>query len=78
MQSTIFSSVAHIYLGYRYQRSGRGGGGVFTFSTGYAESQRRQEEHAERVAHQNAEYEKRKRELGKSVVKVYERLITGS
>lgn len=51
-------------IGYRYQRSGGAGKGVFTFSDGFAESQARQANNTERQRKENEEYEKRKRELG--------------
>ncbi|KDR81399.1 hypothetical protein GALMADRAFT_221260 [Galerina marginata CBS 339.88] len=48
---------------YRYERSGRAGAGLSTFSGGFAESQERQSHNAERQRKENEEYEKRKREL---------------
>ncbi|KAH9483848.1 Chaperone protein DnaJ [Psilocybe cubensis] len=48
---------------YRYERSGRTGGGIYSFSGGLAKSQERQARNTERQRRENEEYEKRKREL---------------
>jgi hypothetical protein len=53
-----------LYLGYRSQRAGADGGGVFTFSGGFAEAQRRQAENAARQAREHEEYKNRVREFG--------------
>jgi len=54
-----------ISLGYREQRSGAFGGGVYTFSDGFAESQKRQEENQKKQQAVNEAYQERVRQLGK-------------
>lgn len=50
--------------GYRSQRAGAAGGGVYAFSEGLAEAQRRQSENAARQANAKQEYEQRVRDFG--------------
>jgi hypothetical protein len=51
-----------ILPGFRSERRGAGGGGLFAFSGGFAESQTRQEENKRK---DKEEYRKRFEELGK-------------
>jgi hypothetical protein len=53
-----------IPLGYRHQRSGATGGGIYAFSGGFAESQQRQSENTESQRREREAYEKRLREFG--------------
>lgn len=52
------------YLGYRDQRAGADGGGVYTFSGGFAESQERQAENARHQQRKNEAYIRRVQEFG--------------
>lgn len=55
------------FIGYRHQRSGGAGAGVYSFSGDFAESQKRQQSNSERQARDKEEYEKRRREFGESI-----------
>jgi hypothetical protein len=60
----IDASFLRVLLGYRSQRAGAAGGGVFAFSGGYAEAQQRQAENAARQAKEYEEYKQRVRDFG--------------
>jgi len=58
-------------IGYRYERSGSAGTGLYAFSGDFATSQRRQAFNADRQRKEKEAYERRLRDLGRFIFHAY-------